>query len=388
MKYNVLVTDAQPRMTLAVIRSLGKKGVEVYAAEKTRFAPGLFSKYSHKALLSPDSAKSPEQYFSWLKETLQRESCSILFPMDDHTLEIVMDKRLELEQICHMGIPPVESYRIAADKAPTYHAATAAGIPSPPTLTDVPVDELETVADKIAFPVVIKPRKSSGSRGLSFVEEKSSLAKAYLDVHAVHPFPLIQQYIPPSAKYSVCLLFDRDSKLKASFVQRQVRHYPVDMGTSVVQESVYYPELVEMALQLMNRLPWYGVVELEFLIDKQGRPYFQEINPRFWGSVYMSILAGVDFPWLLYRLICGEEVEETFTYRTGLRCRWLLPGDILHFLTDNNRRQMNPPFLSGRKQGVYDDIISAEDPLPTAGFAMSCLRYLFDLRMWRFMLKK
>ena len=39
------VTDAQMRSSLAVIRSLGKSGINVTAGEETRFATGFFSKY-------------------------------------------------------------------------------------------------------------------------------------------------------------------------------------------------------------------------------------------------------------------------------------------------------------------------------------------------------
>jgi predicted ATP-grasp superfamily ATP-dependent carboligase len=52
-----------------------------------------------------------------------------------------------------------------------------------------------------------------------------------------------------------------------------------------------------------------------------------EINTRFWGSLQLAIDAGIDFPWLLYRLACGEQVETGTQYRTGIRLRWLL-GDL------------------------------------------------------------
>jgi hypothetical protein len=101
----------------------------------------------------------------------------------------------------------------------------------------------------------------------------------------------------------------------------------------------------------------------------------------------MAVLAGVDFPWLLYRLAKEGDIEEIHTYKTGILCRWLLPGDILHLLTNKNRLTMNPSFFAGKKDNVYDDILSWGDPLPTLGFIMACLRYLFDGEMWRFILK-
>ena len=66
---------------------------------------------------------------------------------------------------------------------------------------------------------------------------------------------------------------------------------------------------------------------VEFKISEDGTPYLMEINTRFWGSLQLAIDAGIDFPWLLYRLACGELVNPDTDYRTGIRLRWLL-GDL------------------------------------------------------------
>lgn len=384
----VLLTDAQPRMTLAVTRSLGRKGIEIIGAEETRFAPALFSKYCSRSLLCPNPKTDKTAYFQWLVETIKGQACDILFPIDDPSLEIAVEHRDELESLCQVPLPPTESYRITADKALTVEMAQKAGLLCPETITPHNLEELADLAERLEYPVVIKPRKSSGSRGITFVKDKTELQSFYLSVHEDYPYPLIQRYIPPGEKYSVCLLFNKDSQLRASFVQKQVRHYPVDIGTSVVQESVFFPELIEAALLFMQKVKWFGVVEFEFLVGKADKKaYFMEINPRFWGSVHMSILAGVDFPWLLYRLLTEGDIEKVTDYQTGIFCRWLLPGDILHFLTNKQRGKMEPPFLAGKKHNTYDDTISLADPLPTLGFFLACLRYFFDIEKWRFVLK-
>jgi hypothetical protein len=122
--------------------------------------------------------------------------------------------------------------------------------------------------------------------------------------------------------------------------------------------------------------------------DRDGKLKFMEINPRFWNSLYMSMLAGVDFPWLLYKTALGEDIEEVSTYKTGIKCRWLLPGDLLHFLYNKDRWSMSPPFLGGRESNMYDDILSFHDPLPAIGFLLASIRYSFDRKMWSFMLKR
>jgi len=102
----------------------------------------------------------------------------------------------------------------------------------------------------------------------------------------------------------------------------------------------------------------------------------------------MGINAGVDFPWLLYKIAVDGDVEPVKQYQTGIMCRNLLPGDILHYIFNNDRKNMNPPFWSGKSDGIRDDIISKDDPMPIVGFITACLRYLFDKRMWKFLLRR
>src|SRR5690606_10224031 len=118
-------------------------------------------------------------------------------------------------------------------------------------------------------------------------------------------------------------------------------------------------------------------------------PAFMEINPRFWNSLHMAVIAGVDFPWLLLQSFTGEPRAAPVTeYRIGARCRNLLPGDLLHALANPNRRRLSPPLWAGRSVGIEDDMLSRDDPLPVLGFLIASALYALDLRMWRFYFRR
>jgi len=69
---------------------------------------------------------------------------------------------------------------------------------------------------------------------------------------------------------------------------------------------------------------------VEFRIDaRDGRPKLLEINPRFWGSLALSVQSGVEFPYVLYQLATGGTCRPALDYRTGVRTRQLL-GDVGH----------------------------------------------------------
>jgi predicted ATP-grasp superfamily ATP-dependent carboligase len=46
---------------------------------------------------------------------------------------------------------------------------------------------------------------------------------------------------------------------------------------------------------------------VEFKLDRDGEVWLMEINPRLWGSLALSIDAGVNFPLGLLRLATGQD---------------------------------------------------------------------------------
>lgn len=385
----VLLTNGQQRKTLVVARSLGKKDIKVIISEETRFNTAAFSKYCYKSLVYPKIRDNPEKFYSWLVNTIKEYSIDVLFPMDDDSNDIIMKNYIELSKMCKLAFPELESYNVACDKGMQAILVKEAGVELPQTYIVKSIEQLEEISQNIKYPVIIKPRKSSGSRGIRVVNNKKEFIENYKLIHREYPLPIIQEYIGIGDKYDVCLLFDDKNENIAAFVQKEIRHFPIDIGPSTIQQSVYYPELIEKSLKIIKKLKWVGIVEIEYMIDpRDNKIKFLEINPRFWASIYAAIISGIDFPWLLYKLSIGEKIEKAFGYKENIYCRWTLPGDIFHFITNKNRRNMNPHFLAGKKHGVYDDIISKEDFMPTIGFILACLRYVFDLKMWKFVFRR
>lgn len=384
----VLITNGLQRKALAAARSLGKKGIDTIIVEETIFSPATFSKYCTKALVCPNAGKQPESFYKSIVDIIKKYNCDVFFPMDDDTMALSMEHKDELSKLCLLPIPPINSYRITSDKGNAYKHALSVGVNHPKTVFPKDIANLYQLTTDLKFPLVIKPVKSNGGRGIKIVHEKEKLEQTYLEVHKSYPYPIIQEYLGEGDVYDVVLLYNSKSELRASFIQKQVRKYPFVTGPSSVQQSIIFPEMLQMALTYMKGLEWYGIADLEFMVQKEtGNIFFVELNAKFWSSLQMGILAGVDFPWLLYRIATEGDVEAVTNYNVGVRCRNLLPSDLLHFIFNKNRKNMNPPFWCGKEYNIHDDIIWREDPLPTIGFFLACCRYLFDKNMWKLLLR-
>lgn len=385
----VLLTNAQLRKTLAAVRSLGKKDIKTIVVEETRFNPAAFSKYCTKALVCPNPQKHPDEFFQYISSIIKEYQCDVFFPMDEDTVAVAMEHKEELEKLCSLPLPSYESYEITSDKGKAYKHAMSVGVDIPKTAFPSGAHNLHEITEHLKYPLMVKPVKSNGGRGIKTVSSKEDLVKTYLEVHEHYPNPVIQEHLGEGEVYDVVLLYNSLSELRASFVQRHVRKYPLVTGPSTVQESVDYPEMLELALKYMEGLKWCGIADLEFMVQKEtGKIKFIELNCKFWNSLQMGIYAGVDFPWLLYKIAVDGDVEPVIKYKTGIMCRNLLPGDILHFVFNKDRKSMNPPFCSGKGYKLRDDIMSKDDPMPTAGFIAACMRYIFDQKMWKFLLRR
>jgi predicted ATP-grasp superfamily ATP-dependent carboligase len=237
---------------------------------------------------------------------------------------------------------------------------------------------------------VIKPRISSGSFGIAYVKRKGDLLPAYQKINARYPYPLIQEWIPDGAgTYGFSALFDEASNAKAVFIHKKLRMYPVPGGPSTLREGVEHPQIMAMGLSLLKSLNWTGVAMAEFKVDpRDGVPKLMEVNPRFWGSLHLAILSGIDFPYLVLKLSRGEPFEPVLHYRTGKRSRWLLFGDILHFLRNPQRFRLRPSFFHFFDPDTGYDIISKEDPLPVLGAMATFFTFLYDPEMKRFLQRR
>ncbi|MEQ8169012.1 MAG: ATP-grasp domain-containing protein [Candidatus Eremiobacterota bacterium] len=379
----VFVTDGKWHKTLAVVRSLGKHGIKVSCGESTRLACALFSNYCNRKIRYPSVKSEPVKFIEFLMEELEKNKYSVLFPMEEDTINLILNNIDVLSGKISIPLVNKNILSLAINKEKLMRFASSIGIPCPETYSIKTLSDINTLKNKIKYPVVIKPKESSGSKGVIYINNEHELEREYIKVHSVFPFPLIQERIPPGGEaIGVSAIFNKESKLVASFTHRRIREYPVTGGASTLCESCHRPSVEALAIELLKKLNWFGVAMVEFKVDPRDKtPYLMEINPRFWGSLQLAIYSGIDFPYLLYKVARNEEIPEIKDYKIGARFRWILPGDILNFISNPNRLTLKPGFFNFFSKDTTHAIFSREDPLPVIGTILTGLTFLYDKNM-------
>jgi predicted ATP-grasp superfamily ATP-dependent carboligase len=237
--------------------------------------------------------------------------------------------------------------------------------------------EAKTLSRQLKYPVVVKPRVGSGSAGLQYVTEPAQLPAALEHLFRSGQSPLVQERLPAEgAGIGASFLLDHNHQVRASFIHRRLREYPVQGGPSTLRQSIIHEQARRDGAKLLESLRLVGVGMVEFKIDsRDGTAKLLEVNPRFWGSLALAINTGVNFPYLLTLVALGLDFPAVHTYRLGHFCRWLLPGDILHFLQNPNRWRLKPSFFEFRRPNMSYDIIDMDDPLPILGSLLALLPF-------------
>lgn len=378
-----IVTYARNRIALTVVRSLAKRGIKVITSDNIHPAMSFFSRYSSGHFIHPSPMRYPEAFIKELADKAREYKAEVIIPVHEETYILSKYKEVLRE---HGITVPVKDYPTILkvhNKAESMAIARELGIPVPRTWTPQSVEEVAHIASETTYPVVIKLRKGRGSIGMQYAQNASRLLELYNNTITEFSlgrenYPLVQEYIP-GIGVGISVLFNQ-GQLLAKFTHKRLKELPITGGTSVERVSICLPEAEEYAERIMSHLKWHGVAMVEFRIDqKTQKPYFLEINPRFWGSLNEAVCSGVDFPYLLYQVARNETVQPVTEYKLGVRTIWLY--GYLRALPDYLRTPQRWAALKGLlsflDRKVHFDDFSISDPLPTLIEPLFALRQLF-----------
>lgn len=382
----VLVTDGLWRKSLSAVRALAQTGeYSVLAGEMFHFSCALYSKFAAGAFVYPSPFTRPKSFLRVLASVVRRESVDVLLPMEETTLVRILQARDTLFRGVLLPFPPLGGLLRMRDKASVLQAALSAGVSIPKTL--FPDEVSESALGRFPLPAVVKPRISSGGRGMRYAFDAPGLVRAYAEVDSRFPRPVVQEMLPRKGEGAgVSVLMGRDGSVLASFTHVRLRENPPSGGASTLRVSARIPEIEEAAHRLLRSAQWSGIAMVEFKKDvRDGAFKLMEVNPRFWGSLELAVRSGVNFPDLLVKWGQGRFNGPPPPYREGILCRWLLPGDILHFLANPDRFRLNPPFFRFRMPNMYYDIIRKDDPMPVLGAILSLIPVAASRELRRFL---
>jgi predicted ATP-grasp superfamily ATP-dependent carboligase len=395
VSYDVLLLDAQARQSVATVRSLGSRRLQVAAMDTCRNAPAFSSRWCQQQFRAPSYEQSEEPYVAYLEKLLDDVPVRVLIPASDGTIAALRAHRERLERRVCIALAKEPALGIAINKEETLAIARRLRLGIPQGVAVGETSELSAALREIGLPAVIKPMQSwvhsehSGTRvapRLVTTPDEARQAVETLERLGAKRF-FCQQFLS-GVREAVSFLYAHGN-VYARFAQQTRRSHPPLGGTSVLRQSIEVPpDIGDQAERLVREIDLEGIAEVEFRRDGAGNPYLMEINPRLWASTELAVRAGVDFPYLLYQWAIGDKIDFVMGYRAGV---WLrhLSDDLettVASLLQRGRPGLPPPAVAIRDfcldffKPTAFEYASWKDPLPAitaaAGFLPHALRQI------------
>ena len=310
-------------IALRIIRACRELGVEVVAVYSEADRDAAYLKLADQAICIGPAAAS-ESYLNIPRIISAAEVADVqaihpgfgFLSENAHFADVCRSCKIEF-----IG-PSVESMKMLGSKLASKELAKQCKVPLTPG-SDGPIQtekEAVDVARKIGYPVIIKASAGGGGRGMRVAHNeislKSSLNAARAEAEAAFKDAtvFIEKYHEEPRHVEVQILGDKHGNVVHLFerdcsIQRRHQKLVEESPCPVIDEATRQ-ELCESAVRLAKAAGYYSAATVEFVMDKQKKFYFLEVNTRIQVEhpVTESITGQDLIQWQL-RIAAGEKLD-------------------------------------------------------------------------------
>lgn len=322
--HKILVIGDDTRSFLAIVRSLGRRGLTVHAAPFDAEAPALASRYVARIHHLPNCAAAPDAWCEALHALLREERFALVVPCCDRSI-LCLDSRRPLFRDFNLALPSPRVIEALFDKARTRDLAARLAVPVTPGRLLDEADTAESLVEAFGLPLVLKPRSSyllgalrrRGHVTIARTAEEVRLALGRITERRRH---LVERHFDGTG-IGVSVLAAR-GRILTAFQHRRLHEPRSGGGSSLRVSEALDPAMLAACRRIVADTGLTGLAMFEFRADRaSGAWILVEVNARPWGSMPLPVALGVDFPFYLYELLVhGREVGQV-AYPENVRGR-------------------------------------------------------------------
>ncbi len=305
----LIVADQSSRGALAGARALALAGWDVGIATSVRSGALGASSSVRRRHFAPSPTAGNDRYIAAIAKAVDDGAYDVVFGAAD--AEVVTLSRFRESLGAVVASAPDDVIVAAFDKKRMSEAAVLAGLAVPQE-----IDWRSVPLRSLPYPVIVKPRRQWDPEGMGsatkllarLVRDESETQSALATLEAAKAQPIVQEVID-GHNMSFVALVDRAGSYVATGQHVTLTTWPVAVGSTARAVAVPVDDGLAIAvLRLLRNLRWWGLVELEFRVDHDGKASFIDFNGRFYESMALELRTVGNFADALGRLALGQEV--------------------------------------------------------------------------------
>ena len=299
---------------LHAMRSLGRRGVDVYVATLGRGAD-VYGRsrwcVGARDLQNVQDGDLAMSLREWL-DGLPGRRPFIVIPFSDRIVEELDRSREVFGDGYALAIPDADVVETLIDKRTSLAAAERAGLAVPPWVAVTDSNDLSAV-DALTLPIVVRPARwsSAGSRPfkVEVFAERETLRRELQRLVSDGAAVIVQNYVlaPDQAVEFGILWRSRSATVTVVCTGRKLRQSSARGGVMAWGEAADLSDVRVAAERFLESTSFTGLGGIE-LIRSDEVQWFIEFNPRIEATHFLAMRAGVDTVQLAYdELAFGEQ---------------------------------------------------------------------------------
>ncbi|MBK6841758.1 MAG: carbamoyl-phosphate synthase large subunit [Gemmatimonadetes bacterium] len=226
-----------------------------------------------------------------------------------------LTKGLEAAGVKILGTTP-DAIDIAEDRKRFEAVARAIGVRQPDAGTATSVTEAVTIAERIGYPVLVRPSYVLGGRAMQIVYDEASM-RGYFEsaVRVSEERPvLVDRFLEDAYEADVDAVCD-GTRVVIGGVMQHIEDAGIHSGDSACVLPPYVIQPADIAtmkahtVALAKELGVVGLINVQFAV-KDGVVYVLEVNPRGSRTIpFVSKAIGVPLASVAARCMVGESLE-------------------------------------------------------------------------------
>jgi carbamoyl-phosphate synthase large subunit len=292
----VLVTGVGGPSGVCLLNALAKRPLTLFAGDIDPYAAGLYLLEADRRTILPrgEHERFAERLLIWC----ERNAIEVVIPTVDCELLPLAQRRVEFERAgVRLVLAPLGTLEACLDKW-MLNTLCCGHVQTPETaLLDERFEPLYT-----PLPAIVKPRVGSGSRGVLRIDRVEQFEGLPRDGS------LIVQELLPGAEFSLDVLATDAGQVIAVVPRERLK---IDSGIAVAGRTQHNGPLQAIGREVAELIGLTGVANVQVKLDAHGHPALLEVNPRFPGTMALTIASGPDMAWLCVAEALGRPMPRT-----------------------------------------------------------------------------